>query len=218
MLSISIAWLLAAQLAGAGPAPAGGVSVPAKGPVVIMETSKGRIVIELDRDRAPLTVANFIKYVRGGFYDGTIFHRVSANPHVIQGGGFDDQLNEQPTRQPVRNESVNGLSNRRGTIAMARTPDPDSATAQFYINVADNTFLDGRPGRPGYAVFGEVREGIQVVDSIASVPTHSKKGMADVPIETVTIKRVREALSSSRPAAQPSASPKPAATTAQQTP
>ena len=222
MLSISIAWLLAAQVAGAAPAPAGEARVPPKGPVVIMETSKGRIVIELDRDRAPLTVANFIKYVRGGFYDGTIFHRVSANPHVIQGGGFDDQLNEQPTRPPVRNESANGLSNRRGTIAMARTSDPDSATAQFYLNVADNTFLDGRPGRPGYTVFGDVIEGMDVVDRIAAVPTHPKKGMGDVPVEAVVIKRVREAQASGSPAIQPKAapgaSPKPAATTAPQAP
>ena len=224
MLSISIAWLLAAQVAGAAPAPAGEARVPPKGPVVIMETSKGRIVIELDRDRAPLTVANFIKYVRGGFYDGTIFHRgvASAGLRVIQGGGFDEQLSEQPTRPPVRNESINGLSNRRGTIAMARTSDPDSATAQFYINVADNTFLDGRPGRPGYTVFGDVIEGIDVVDRIAAVPTHTKKGMGDVPVEAVVIKRVREAQASSRPAIQPKAapgaSPKPAAITAPQTP
>jgi cyclophilin family peptidyl-prolyl cis-trans isomerase len=193
MLSMSVAWLLAAQVSGSTSAPTAASQPLPKGPVVVMQTSKGRIVIGLDRAKAPLSVANFITYVRGGFYDGTIFHRVSANPRVIQGGGFDEQLKEQATRPPVRNESTNGLSNRRGTIAMARTPNPHSATAQFYINVADNTFLDGSPGRPGYAVFGEVLEGMDVVDRIAAAPTHGKKGMADVPIEAVIIKRVREA-------------------------
>ncbi len=218
MLSISIAWLLAAQVAGAAPAPAGEARVPPKGPVVIMETSKGRIVIELDRARAPLTVANFIKYVRGGFYDGTIFHRVIPG-FMIQGGGYDQQLVEQPTRLPVQNESKNGPSNRRGTVAMARTSAPDSATAQFYINLKDNTQLDGSTAAFGYTVFGDVLEGMDVVDRIAAVPTRARDQMfANLPVEAVVIKRVREAPSSGRPAAQPSASPKPAAITAPQTP
>jgi cyclophilin family peptidyl-prolyl cis-trans isomerase len=193
MLSIPVAWLLAAQVVGAAPAPAETAVVPPKGPLVVMETSKGRIVIELYRDQAPLTVANFIQYVRGGFYDGTIFHRVIAN-FMIQGGGYDAQLVELPARPAVRNESKNGLGNRRGTIAMARTAAPHSATSQFYINLKDNTQLDGSPSAFGYTVFGEVREGMQVVDSIARVPTRARDRMfANLPIETVLIKRVREA-------------------------
>jgi cyclophilin family peptidyl-prolyl cis-trans isomerase len=211
MLSIPLAWLLAAQVAGAAPAAVDKPAASPKRPVVIMETSKGRIVIGLYRDQAPLTVANFVKYVRGGFYDGTIFHRVIPG-FMIQGGGYDAQLAEQPTRPPVQNESKNGLGNRRGTIAMARTNAPHSATSQFYINLKDNTQLDGSPGAFGYAVFGEVVEGMQVVDSIAAVPTQSKQGMRDVPVETVLIKRVREAAAASNatrpPGATATASPR----------
>jgi cyclophilin family peptidyl-prolyl cis-trans isomerase len=214
MLSISMAWLLAAQIVGANPTP---VDKPAaKGPVVTMETSKGRIVFQLYREQAPLTVANFIKYVRGGFYDSTIFHRVIPN-FMIQGGGYDQRLVEQPTRPPVKNESKNGLSNRRGTIAMARTTAPHSATAQFYINLKDNTQLDGSPTSFGYTVFGEVREGMDVVDRIALEPTRARDRMfANLPIETVLIKRVREAPTSTRqPRSTTKATPRPVAATAQ---
>ena len=208
MLSFPLAWLLAAQVSGLAPMPTPIVSAASKGPVLIMETSKGRIVIELNRDQAPLTVANFIKYVRGGFYDGTIFHRVIPG-FMIQGGGYDQQLVEQPTRPPVQNESKNGLSNRRGTIALARTNTPHSATAQFYINLKDNTQLDGSPGAFGYAVFGEVREGMDVVDRIAAEPTRARdRVFANLPVETVVIKRVREAPASGNATRRPSAAPK----------
>jgi peptidyl-prolyl cis-trans isomerase B (cyclophilin B) len=195
MLSFAMVSLLAAQVGQAGAAAPSADASPqpwAKGPIVTMQTSQGTIVIGLDREKAPLTVANFLSYVRGGFYDGTIFHRVMRG-FMIQGGGFDQQLMEQPTRKPVRNESKNGLSNRRGTIAMARTGDPHSATAQFYINHADNPQLDGSAPTWGYAVFGEVLSGMDVVDRIAAIPTQSRGGaFANLPVETVVIKRVRE--------------------------
>ncbi len=166
---------------------------------VRMTTSKGDIVIELDRAKAPVSVDNFLKYVKKGQYDGTVFHRVIGS-FMIQGGGFDKTMTEKPTDAPIKNEGTNGLSNARGTIAMARTSDPNSATAQFYINVVDNKMLDTRPGRPGYAVFGHVVDGMQVVDQIRAVPTGQKmansrggKGMmGDVPLETVEIVKVVE--------------------------
>jgi cyclophilin family peptidyl-prolyl cis-trans isomerase len=193
MLSMSVAWLLAAQVSGTPLAPTATSQPLPKGPVVVMQTSKGRIVIGLHRDKAPLSVANFITYVRGGFYDGTIFHRVIPG-FMIQGGGYDQQLAEAPTRKPVRNESKNGLANRRGTVAMARTQDPHSATAQFYINLKDNPQLDGSQAEFGYTVFGEVLEGMDVVDRIAATPTRARDRMfANLPVETVIIKRVREA-------------------------
>jgi cyclophilin family peptidyl-prolyl cis-trans isomerase len=165
-------------------------------------------------------VANFITYVRGGFYDGTIFHRVIPG-FMIQGGGYDQQLVEQPTRKPVRNESKNGLSNRRGTVAMARTQDPHSATAQFYISHKDNPQLDGSEAGFGYTVFGEVLEGMDVVDRIAAVPTRARDRIfANLPVEAVIIKRVREAPTSHAPA-KPSARPAaatPTPATARQTP
>jgi len=164
-----------------------------------MTTSKGDIIIELDRAKAPVTVENFLKYVKKGQYDGTVFHRVIKD-FMIQGGGFDKTLSEKPTDAPIKNEGTNGLSNARGTIAMARTMDPNSATAQFYINVVDNKMLDTRPGRPGYAVFGKVIEGMQVADAIRAVPTGQKMAntrggqgpMGDVPMETVEIIKVVE--------------------------
>jgi peptidyl-prolyl cis-trans isomerase A (cyclophilin A) len=194
MLSASLSWLLAAQVVSLTPPP-GATPTPAtsKGPIVVMRTSIGRIVIALDRDKAPLSVANFIKYVRSGSYDRTIFHRVIPR-FMIQGGGYDEQLKEQPTQPPVRNESANGLSNRRGTIAMARTSDPNSATAQFYINLANNAQLDGAPGRPGYTVFGQVLEGMEVVDRIAATPTRARDRMfANLPTQAIVILSVREA-------------------------
>ncbi|MEN8174768.1 MAG: peptidylprolyl isomerase [Pseudomonadota bacterium] len=159
---------------------------------LLMETSQGDITLELDADKAPKTVENFLGYVDTGFYDGTIFHRVIKG-FMIQGGGFTADMTKKPTNDPIPNEADNGLANSRGTIAMARTPDPDSATAQFFINHKDNASLNHTAKTPrgwGYAVFGQVVEGMSVVDSIAGAATGAKKGMRDVPLETVTIERV----------------------------
>jgi peptidyl-prolyl cis-trans isomerase A (cyclophilin A) len=158
-------------------------------PVVILETSLGPITVELDPAKAPITVENFLKYVDDGFYNNLIFHRVMPD-FMIQGGGHDDQMNEKPTRSPIKNESGNGLSNTRGTIAMARKPDPNSATAQFFINLFDtNKRLDNLGG--GYTVFGKVTGGMDVVDAIAKVPTGFKAGMDDVPLKPVYIKSAK---------------------------
>jgi peptidyl-prolyl cis-trans isomerase B (cyclophilin B) len=156
---------------------------------VLMKTSLGDIAIELDAAKAPLTVANFLAYVDAGFYNGTIFHRVISN-FMVQGGGFTPDMRQKPTRAPVKNEAANGLSNKRGTIAMARTMVVDSATAQFFINVVDNPFLDFRAPNPqgfGYCVFGRVTDGMDVVDKIKAVPTGFRNGMGDVPLQTVEI-------------------------------
>lgn len=160
--------------------------------MVKMETSKGVITIELDGDKAPDTVANFISYVQEGFYDGTIFHRVISN-FMIQGGGFTEDMAQKPTRNPIQNEANNGLMNDTGTIAMARTQDPHSATAQFFINVKDNDFLNFKSETPqgwGYAVFGIVTEGMDVVNAIKDVQTKTVGPYQDVPADTVTIKKV----------------------------
>ena len=164
-----------------------------KNPVVLMETSMGNIKIELDQAKAPVTVKNFLSYVDEKFYDGTIFHRV-INNFMIQGGGFTQDMQQKKTNAPVKNEAGNGLKNKRGTIAMARTMVVDSATAQFFINVIDNDFLDHRDETPqgfGYAVFGKVLEGMDVVDKIKAVRTGSKMGSSDVPLEAVVIKSVK---------------------------
>lgn len=161
-------------------------------PRVTVETSKGSIVLELDPAKAPLTVENFLSYANDGFYDGTIFHRVIPG-FMIQGGGFTPGMNQKATRAPVRNEANNGLRNDVGTIAMARTPDPHSATAQFFINVSDNDFLNFTGENPrgwGYAVFGRVVEGMEVVEAIVSVPTGNRGGHQDVPREDVVINSV----------------------------
>jgi peptidyl-prolyl cis-trans isomerase A (cyclophilin A) len=176
-----------------------------KNPVVVMETSMGTIKIELDPDKAPVTVKNFLDYVDAKFYDGTIFHRVIPT-FMIQGGGFEQGLanvtsgaelkaKQKKTRDPIKNEAKNGLSNVRGTIAMARTGDPDSATAQFFINVADNREgLDPNADSAGYAVFGKVIAGMDVVDKIKNVKTKTLfPGFKDVPVEDVVIKSVRRA-------------------------
>ncbi|MEN9891307.1 MAG: hypothetical protein RLY78_1602 [Pseudomonadota bacterium] len=158
---------------------------------VRLSTSLGDIVLQLDAQKAPRTVANFVTYAKAGHYDGTIFHRV-IDGFMIQGGGFNADMSEKPTRAPIPLESRNGLSNQRGTIAMARTMVPDSATAQFYINVNDNTGLDaGRaPDGHGYAVFGKVVQGMDVVDRIKAVAT-TRKGMhADVPAKPVFIQKI----------------------------
>lgn len=169
-------------------APAAGQSgEDSSRPRVALETSKGKIVLELYPDRAPKTVENFLAYVEGGFYDGTVFHRVIEG-FMVQGGGFTADMERKPTRDPIANESGSALSNERGTIAMARTSDPDSATAQFFINTAANERLDARGGgNSGYTAFGRVVEGMDVVDAIASVPTTRQGMFDDVPVEPVTI-------------------------------
>ena len=157
---------------------------------VLMTTNKGEIVLALDAEKAPTTVANFVEYANSDFYDGTIFHRVMEN-FMIQGGGFNQDMQKKQTGAPIENEWTNGLKNGRGTIAMARTSDPNSATAQFFINVADNPALDEpRSGGAGYAVFGAVVAGMDVVDTIKTVETGVKKGMSDVPIDLVVIEQV----------------------------
>jgi cyclophilin family peptidyl-prolyl cis-trans isomerase len=160
-----------------------------KKPVVIMETSLGTIKIELDPERAPITVKNFLQYVDDKHYDGTVFHRVIKD-FMIQGGGYEPGLKEKKTREPIKNESGNGLSNVRGSIAMARTNQLDSATSQFYINTVDNS---SKLDRPKYCVFGKVIEGMDVVDKIRAVETTSKGGHDDVPAKDVVIKSVRRA-------------------------
>ncbi len=158
----------------------------------IMETSKGTITLELDEEKAPVTVANFVKYARAGHYDGTIFHRV-IDGFMIQGGGFTKDMNQKLTRDPIRNEAANGLKNARGSIAMARTSVVDSATSQFFINLVDNDFLDFRNPTPsgfGYAVFGRVSDGLEIVDAIAKVKTGTRGRYENVPDETVLIRRV----------------------------
>ncbi|MFH7324894.1 peptidylprolyl isomerase [Desulfurivibrio sp. C05AmB] len=159
---------------------------------IVLQTSEGRIMLQLDPDKAPETVRNFLGYVEAGHYDGTIFHRVIPG-FMIQGGGFTAGFQQKPTRSPVSNEADNGLKNRRGTIAMARTMDPQSATAQFFINVADNEFLNFQNPTPrgyGYAVFGEVVEGMEVVDRIVAIPTGPAGPFpSDVPRTTVLIEK-----------------------------
>ena len=158
-------------------------------PLVRLETSLGEITLELYPDKAPATVANFLQYVREGFYDGTIFHRV-INGFMIQGGGSDANLNQKPTRAPIQNEADNGLTNQPYTVAMARTSDPHSATSQFFINVADNKFLNHTAKTPqgwGYAVFGKVVQGREVVDQIKAVPTGNRDGYQNVPLTPVVI-------------------------------
>ena len=168
---------------------------PAPGnPVVAIETSAGSIVVELFKDRAPVSVENFLQYMRDHHYDGTIFHRVVPG-YVIQGGGYTPELVERPTRPPIQNEATNGLANRRGTVSMARLQSARSATAQFFINLANNPALDHRgysPGDFGYAVFGRVLEGMDVVDRIGQAKTGTRDGMDEVPLEPVVIKSVTE--------------------------
>jgi cyclophilin family peptidyl-prolyl cis-trans isomerase len=164
-----------------------------KNPIVVIQTSKGTIKVELDKQKAPISVDNFVAYANEKFYDGTIFHRVIPT-FMIQGGGFDKDMKQKSTKPPIKNEAGNGLQNKRGTIAMARTGVVDSATAQFFINVKDNDFLNHRDDSQqgyGYAVFGKVIEGMDVVDKIKDVKTGNKGGFQDVPVETVIIESVR---------------------------
>jgi peptidyl-prolyl cis-trans isomerase A (cyclophilin A) len=174
-------------------APQAAAAKPAAGgdPVVVMKTSMGEIQIRLNKDKAPVSVENFIAYVNKKFYDGTIFHRIIPT-FMIQGGGFTADMTKKPTAPAIKNEAQNGLKNMRGTVAMARTADPNSATAQFFINTVDNPGLDyPKPDGAGYAVFGEVISGLEVVDKIKAVATTTKAGMRDVPIDPVVIESVR---------------------------
>jgi len=185
------ALLLAGAAASFAQTPREEAAAPAEeemvNPKVLLKTSMGDIVIELLADKAPVTVENFLSYVDDGFYDGTIFHRVIGS-FVIQGGGFTPDMVRKPTKQPIVNESDNGLSNKRGTIAMARLSDPNSATSQFYINVQDNPSLDRTANKPGYCVFGKVAEGMDVIDEMRQVRTAPKPPLPrDVPVETITL-------------------------------
>jgi peptidyl-prolyl cis-trans isomerase A (cyclophilin A) len=181
----------AVALAILGPAAAPGQTPAAGGkPVVVLETSKGEIEIELEAEKAPVTVENFLAYVDAGFYDGTIFHRVIPD-FMIQGGGLDIDMVEKRTREAIRNEADNGVRNQRGTLAMARKPDKDSATAQFFINLKDNAFLDHGTRDFGYAVFGRVTQGMEVVDQIATVKTGNRGMHQNVPVEPVVIRKAR---------------------------
>jgi peptidyl-prolyl cis-trans isomerase B (cyclophilin B) len=156
--------------------------------IVVLETSKGNIEIELNQEKAPITVANFISYVNEGFYDGTVFHRVISN-FMVQGGGFTPDGTQKKTHAPIVLESNNGLSNDIGTVAMARTNIRDSATSQFFFNVENNVFLNNAPGNDGYAVFGRVTSGMDVVNAIKAVKTGTKGVYADWPVEDVVIIR-----------------------------
>jgi cyclophilin family peptidyl-prolyl cis-trans isomerase len=157
--------------------------------MITIKTNRGDITVELFDEQAPISCENFRQYVNDGHFDGTIFHRVIPN-FMIQGGGMDEEMTSKPTRAPIKNEADNGLSNERGTLAMARTMVVDSATAQFFINLRDNDFLDHGTRDFGYAVFGRVTDGMDVVDAIAAVPTGNRAGHQDVPVEAVTINEV----------------------------
>jgi peptidyl-prolyl cis-trans isomerase A (cyclophilin A) len=162
----------------------------AKKPVVTLETSLGSIVLELDAEKAPVSVANFLAYVDSGFYDGTVFHRVIPN-FMIQGGGFSPDMSQKPAKAPIKNEADNGLDNDSWTIAMARTSEKDSATAQFFINLKDNDFLNHGSRDFGYAVFGKVTGGVDIVMKIAGVKTATRGGHQNVPVEPVVIKSAK---------------------------
>ncbi|MGC4028627.1 MAG: peptidylprolyl isomerase [Steroidobacteraceae bacterium] len=163
--------------------------------MVRFETSLGGFTLELDADKAPVTVENFLQYVDDGFFDGLIFHRVIPG-FMIQGGGLTSDMEQKKNRAPIKNEATNGLKNQRGTVSMARTNDPHSATSQFFINLTDNGFLDHAPGNHGYAVFGRVVDGLDTIDRIAKERTGRRKGHDDVPVDDVVIhsaKRVEAA-------------------------
>jgi peptidyl-prolyl cis-trans isomerase A (cyclophilin A) len=192
----------ASQAPAPAPAPAGAPAVAAtpkpapSGPFVSLEVTQGRqalgtIVIALNREKAPISVENFLQYVKAGHYDGTVFHRVMQS-FMIQGGGYTPELEERPTRPAIKNEGRNGLRNSRGTVAMARTNDPNSAASQFFINVRDNHRLDFGISGAGYAVFGEVVEGMDVADRIAATPTTTRGQHQNAPQTSVVIRRARE--------------------------
>ncbi len=214
--------LVLAQTPAPSPSPSPGAPSPTPrpiptGPTVVITTSLGPIKAVLNKEQSPISVDNFLKYVRSGFYDGTVFHRVMPG-FMIQGGGMTPDLQEKPTQAPIRNEAKNGVRNSRGTLAMARTSDPHSATSQFFINVRDNHSLDFGIRGAGYAVFGEVVEGMEVVDRIVGVVTAAKGPHENVPVTPVVIRSIREtggggtsprAITPTSPAASPSASPRP---------
>ena len=189
-----LSYLLAATLSISMSAARAQSDDPVENPRVLMKTTDGDITIELFADKSPITVENFLRYVDDGHYDGTVFHRVISN-FMIQGGGFDTELKEKPTRDPIVNESKNKLHNTRGTLAMARTSDPDSAAAQFFINQRSNVRLDWSGGKDGYTVFGEVVDGMQVVDIISLNDTRSAQAQTtrgptifqDVPVEPIVV-------------------------------
>ena len=158
--------------------------------MIRFETSLGDFTVELFEKDAPLSVANFLSYIDGEFFDGTIFHRIVPG-FVIQGGGFTEDMTQKKTQSPVKNEADNGRKNKRGTLSMARTSDVNSATSQFFVNLKDNEFLDHSRGNFGYAVFAQVTEGMDVIDKIAAVETGRKRGFDDVPVEAVIMKSVR---------------------------
>ncbi len=166
-------------------------------PRVTLDTSKGKIVVELFPDKAPLTVANFLQYVKSGFYDGVIFHRVIPD-FMVQTGGFTPDMEQKPTKGQIKNESDNGVRNERGTLAMARLSAPHTASSQFFINLKDNRSLDHSARGWGYTVFGRVVEGMDVVDSVATVRTTTKGPHGDVPVEAVTIKKASVAAAAAK--------------------
>jgi cyclophilin family peptidyl-prolyl cis-trans isomerase len=192
MLALTLVVALSAQAPtpAAAPAEKAKTVAPSGNPVVTIKTNMGSIDVELYPDKAPKSVENFLGYVKAGHYDGTVFHRVIAG-FMIQGGGFDKAMNKKATKAPIVNESTNGLKNDVGTIAMARTSDPNSATAQFYINVKDNAALNRTEGNPGYCVFGKVTSGLDVVKKIEVVQTSVQNGMKDVPVQQVVIESVK---------------------------
>jgi peptidyl-prolyl cis-trans isomerase B (cyclophilin B) len=190
-LSLACLVCLLAIVGSAAAAPPAKAPEPAGNPRVLLETSKGNIVVELFADKAPKSTENFLQYVKSGFYNGTIFHRVIPD-FMVQGGGFNPDMTQKPTKPPIQNEADNRVLNERGTLAMARTGDPHSATAQFFINHKNNGFLNhtGKTSQGwGYAVFGKVVEGMDVVDAIAAVKTGRKEGFDDVPVEAVILKK-----------------------------
>jgi peptidyl-prolyl cis-trans isomerase A (cyclophilin A) len=185
-ISLLTVVLCVSQLAYAEDKVATTNQVPAGPPVVVLSTTMGDIEIELNAEKAPISVSNFLAYVDSGFYAGTVFHRVIPN-FMIQGGGMDEKLRQKETKASIKNEAANGLKNKRGTVAMARTSDINSATSQFFINVADNAFLDHGTRDFGYAVFGKVTAGMDVADKIVSTPT----GSQDVPKTPIVIRSAR---------------------------
>jgi len=187
----SLVCALAISAAAAAQPASKAASPAAANPRVLLDTSKGKIVIELFADKAPKSTKNFLDYVNAGHYNGTIFHRVIPG-FMVQGGGFTPEMTEKPTRPPIQNEADNRVLNQRGTLAMARTPDPNSASSQFFINVANNGFLNFRSKTPegwGYAVFGKVVEGMDVVDAIVAVKTTTKGPYENVPVEPVVVRK-----------------------------
>ena len=213
LLALALVLAQATTPADAPPAPRPAPPAPT-GPFVAFDVAQGRtvfgtITIALDPEKAPISVQNFLKYVRSGHYEGTVFHRVMPG-FMIQGGGFTPEMEEKPNQGPIKNEARNGLRNSRGAVAMARTSNPDSADSQFFINLRDNHRLDYGIGGAGYAVFGQVVEGMEVVDRIAAVPTASRGSHENVPQMAVVIKKARE-VKAPEPAAAPKAAepPKP---------